>query len=262
MKSDYHIHSYFSTDSEAKLEDHCEAAIKNNINEICITDHVDYDVHSDQFVDYPTYFQVLRALQEKYKDQLTIKIGIEFGIQAHLLQQYTQDALDNPFDFILLSSHQIDNLEFWIYQYQKNKTQKEYNVGYYQNLLAIIKNYKHYSVLGHLDVIRRYDEAGEYMDDECFSLIKEILKVVIQDNKGIEINSSSFRYKLKDLMPSISVLKLYKELGGKIITLGSDSHTIESLCFHFDEIIEELKKIGFTEHYTFEHRIPIAHPFD
>lgn len=68
---------------------------------------------------------------------------------------------------------------------------------------------------------------------------------MIQDGKGIEINTSSHRYGLKDSTPSKDILKLYKELGGKIITIGSDSHKPEHLGAYIDEAKELLKEIGF-----------------
>ena len=101
----------------------------------------------------------------------------------------------------------------------------------------MIKNYKDYSVLGHLDLISRYDENGPYPFEKIKPMIQEILEIVIQDGKGIEINTSSHRYGLKDSQPSRDILKLYKELGGKIITIGSDSHKPE----HLGAILMKLK---------------------
>ena len=91
------------------------------------------------------------------------------------------------------------------------------------------------------------------------SIITEILKTVIQDGKGIEINTSSHRYGLKDSTPSRDILKLYKELGGKIITIGSDSHKPEHLGAYIDEAKELLKEIGFDSFCTFEKMKPIFH---
>ena len=75
----------------------------------------------------------------------------------------------------------------------------------------------------------RYDEIGNYPFEKVKPIITKILKIVIQDGKGIEINTSSRRYGLKDSTPSRDILKLYKELGGKIITIGSDSHKSENI---------------------------------
>ena len=166
---------------------------------------------------------------------------------------------DNSFDFIILSCHQVEDKEFWTQDFQKGRTQQEYNERYYQEILDVIKNYKDYSVLGHLDLISRYDENGPYPFEKIKPMIQEILEIVIKDEKGIEVNTSSHRYGLKDSQPSRDILKLYKELGGKIITIGSDSHKIEHLGAYINEAKELLKELGFEYYCTFEKMEPIYH---
>ena len=82
---------------------------------------------------------------------------------------------------------------------------------------------------------------------------------MIKDEKGFEVNTSSHRYGLKDSQPSRDILKLYKELGGKIITIGSDSHKIEYLGAYINEAKELLKELGFEYYCTFEKMEPIYH---
>ena len=161
--------------------------------------------------------------------------------------------------FIILSCHQVEDKEFWTQDFQKGRTQQEYNERYYQEILDVIKNYKDYSVLGHLDLISRYDENGPYPFEKIKPMIQEILEIVIKDEKGIEVNTSSHRYGLKDSQPSRDILKLYKELGGKIITIGSDSHKIEHLGAYINEAKELLKELGFEYYCTFEKMEPIYH---
>ena len=84
-------------------------------------------------------------------------------------------------------------------------------------------------------------------------------KIVIKDGKGIEVNTSSHRYDLVDLTPSRDILKLYKELGGNIITIGSDSHKREHLGAYIKETKTELKKLGFEYYCTFEKMKPVFH---
>ena len=47
--------------------------------------------------------------------------------------------------------------------------------------------------------------------------------------KGIELNTGGFKYGLGHPNPCEDIIKRYKELGGEIITLGSDAHKCESL---------------------------------
>jgi histidinol-phosphatase (PHP family) len=259
MFVDYHMHSEFSNDSSYPLEDLVKRAIAIGLDEICLTEHSDYGNMGDYVVDYEAYYKAYQAVKEKYKDQITIRFGCEFGMQLHTIPQYQGDFKKYDFDFIILSNHQVGDLEFWSQQYQVNKTQKEYHRGYYQAILDVIEAYDDYSVLGHLDVIKRYDNAGIYPDEKVKDIIVKILKHIIEHNKGLEINTSYIRYQLPDTTPSRYILKLYKELGGTIITLGSDSHEEAHVGAYLQEAKEELKELGFTQYCTFVKMKPIFH---
>lgn len=281
MLADYHVHSEFSDDSEYPIEKVVLDAIDKRIEELCFTDHVDYGIKVDfddpkgivyrkggkgepdmiplTNVNYPEYYKRIVELKEKYKDKITIKLGLEFGIQKHTIDKYNDLFNRYPFDFIILSVHQQDDLETWNQDYQRGKTQKEYNEGYYNELLYCVKNFKNYSVLGHMDLIARYDLEGKYPFELLKPLITEILKEVIKDGKGIELNTSYHRYNIGDLTPSRDILRLYKDLGGRIITIGSDSHKLEHLGAYLEEGKEELRKLGFEEFCTFEKMKPIFH---
>ncbi|MDD8049179.1 MAG: histidinol-phosphatase HisJ family protein [Thomasclavelia sp.] len=249
--ADYHMHTSFSVDGEVPMEQMVTKAIELGLNEIAITDHVDYGIKHESICDYDNYFKKIEELQIKYQDQIVIKKGIEFGIQKETIPLYERDFNKYEFDFIIMSNHEVGGLEFWNYEFQKGKTQKEYQEEYYLAILYLVQHYKDYSVLGHLDMIKRYDQAGDYPDEKIMSLVKEIFKTVIKDNKGIEINSSSFQYGLKDLTPSYQILKTYYDLGGRIITIGSDSHEAKYISSHFDDIKTVLKEIGFKQYCVF-----------
>ncbi|OCN03928.1 histidinol phosphate phosphatase [Erysipelotrichaceae bacterium MTC7] len=269
--ADFHIHSQFSDDSDEQLENIIQTAIKKGLQEICITDHVDYGVkydHDDpayinaesvvRNVNYPLYIETLKQLQERYKNQLTIRIGLEFGMQSHRIAAYQKlyDQLD--LDFVILSCHQIDDKEFWNQEYQEGKTEDEMSLGYYEELLNLVKNYKDYAILGHLDHLERYIPR-HYPFEKAKPILTEMLKIVIADGKGIEVNTSSFAYNLNDLTPAKDILQLYFDLGGRIVTLGSDAHIASRVADHFDQVAAILKEIGFTSYYTFAKMQPTAH---
>ena len=274
MYIDYHVHTAYSDDSVYAMEDCVKDAIEMGIQEIAITDHVDYGIKVDwdegkeiiyrggepiANVDYPKWEKELRYLQKKYKDHIHIKMAMEFGMQMHTIDRFQKLFDKYPFDFIILSVHQVEDKEFWTQDFQKGRSQKQYNERYYQEMLDLVKNYKDYSVLGHMDLIVRYDKQGVYPFEKLKPLLEEILKIVIADNKGIEVNTSYHRYGLNDMTPSRDILKLYKELGGKIITIGSDSHKKEHLGAYIEEAKDELRKLGFEYYCTFEKMKPIYH---
>ena len=237
MLTDYHVHTKYSDDSEYPMEEVVRDAIALGLSEICFTDHVDYGIKRDWDdprgmeyrrggpgepermpvvnVNYPEYAAEFAGLKERYKDQITLKMGMEFGMQTHTILQYEKLFAAYPFDFIILSVHQVEDKEFWTQDFQKGRTQEEYNLRYYEEI----------------------------------------------HGKGIEINTSSHRYGLSDLTPSRDILRLYRDLGGEVITIGSDSHKKEHLGAFVRETMEEMKMLGFKAYYTFDKMIPEPHYF-
>ncbi len=274
MFVDYHVHTEFSDDSVYPMEEVVKDAVRMKMDEICFTDHVDYGIKVDwdsgeeiryrngepfANVDYPKYFAKIGEMKEKYGKQIVIKTGLEFGMQVHTIPQYNKLFSRYPFDFIILSVHQVEDREFWTQDFQRGRTQQEYNERYYLEMLDLVKKYKDYSVLGHMDLIARYDLAGAYPFEKIKPLAAEILKTVIADGKGIELNTSYHRYGLPDSSPSRPLLELYRDLGGKIITLGSDSHKPEHLGAYMEEAKDLLRGIGFQFFCTYDRMQPVFH---
>lgn len=285
MYADYHLHCEYSDDSNEPMENQIQEAITLGLDEMCFTDHVDYGIKRDwddpegiiirhaiehgkevdlvlANVNYPKYFEALNMYQKKYASSISIKKGLEFGIQSITVDAYEKlfDSYQNELDFVLFSMHQVNNLEFWTQDFQKGKTQKQYNDEYYKEIYQTMQIFHHYSCLAHLDLLARYDENGIYPFENEKDIIAEILKYAIRDGKGIEINTSSWKYGLKDTQPSRAILKLYKDLGGKIITVGSDAHEIKYLASHIKDAYAILKnEIGINEICTFDHMQPIFH---
>ena len=288
MSVDYHVHTEFSDDSQEPMEKQVEQGIALGLKEICFTDHVDYGIKKDweegdiewrggdgvglaleekqplANVDYPKYLEKLKATATRYGDKITVLKGLELGVQTITIQKYETlwEKYGRELDFALLSVHEIDNKELFVGDFQRGLTQREYNERYYQELYDVVQNYKHYAVLSHLDLIVRYDKAGRYPFVKVKDIIAAILETAIKDGKGIEINTSSWHYGLDDTMPSRDVLRLYKDLGGKIITIGSDAHSIKYLADHARDAEEILSnEIGFKAFYTFRGMEPEGHRF-
>lgn len=266
MFADYHVHSHYSDDSTYKMRNVVEDALLLGIEELCFTDHYDLAIQKEEMarmdsatIHLPRYFKEIEKLQRLYKGKICIRKGMEFGVQYETIPDYQKIVAEYPMDFILLSVHQIDNKGYWNRKFQQGKSEREYYHDYYEALYNIVQHFHEYSVLAHLDLIRRYDNNDGYdvMNDK--EIITDILKYIIQDGKGIEINTSSVRYEIGDTTPAVSILKLYKELGGRIITIGSDSHKPIHLGAYVEEIKGQLKALGFHEFCTFDGMQPIYH---
>lgn len=274
MLTDYHVHTAFSCDSNYPMEDVLKDAIRLNLEEIAFTDHVDYGVRPDHDeyvksesnkkmpplnVDYPRYFAKIAEMKQKYAHQIRILAGLEMGIQRHTVERYQKLFAQWPLEFVILSIHQVDNLELWKQDYMRGKSQREFQQGQYLELLEAVRHYKDYCVVGHVDLIKRYDRNPEYPFEEYRDILEEVFKTVIADGKGIEVNTSSARYHLPDFQPSTDILKLYRALGGEVITVGSDSHKPEHLASYIQVARNHLKDLGFKYYCSYEEMQPIFH---
>lgn len=256
-KSDYHLHSHFSADSLMTMEELCQTAYNKGLAEIAITDHHDLDYQDPNItflIDKNNYFNEIEKYQAKYQADLKIKKGLELGLQPHILEECS-DFIAEDFDFVIASFHTVDKKVLYGGEFFKNYSQLEANIKYLENMLEILKKYDNYNVLGHLDLIRRYGNFKEQIDlmknPKTKAIIRAILKLIIKKDKGLEVNTSGLRIKGENPLPSFEILNLYYQLGGRIITLASDSHRTQDIANKFSSTAAKLKKIGFQEHATF-----------
>ena len=263
---DYHLHSCFSSDCNASLDDIIAAAKKNNMSTICITDHYDMDFpvipeapDMNFDLDDRTYYKTLCALRDKLKPDFDLRIGIELGVtpeNAANLTKYAEDR--HEYDFFIASSHLVDNMDPYYDSYFQGKTEYEAYSRYFETILYNVKHFKNYNVYGHLDYIFRYgkNKADNFKISDYSDLFKEIFKIIVYDGKGIEINTGSLYKNLSFPHPHKDILSLYKEAGGEIITVGSDAHSPEYIGYGFHIAKEVLLAQGFKFYTTFSKQKP------
>lgn len=265
MVFDYHLHSHFSADSKMTMEELCQTAIQKGLAEIAITDHHDIDYQDDTIeflIDKDKYLREIEKMQAKYAGKLIIKKGIEMGLQTDILKE-AEEYLADDFDFIIASIHTVEKADLYNGDFFKGYKQWEAYIKYLKTVLEVVKRYDKYSVLGHLDIIRRYGDFESQPklleNEEAAQIIENILKIIISKNKGLEVNTSGYRLDGKNPLPSFDILKLYYELGGRILTIGSDSHKTGDIARKFDYTIARLKKIGFKKLSTFKQMKAISY---
>ncbi len=259
---DNHIHSTFSTDSEMVAEAACRRAIEIGLTGLVFTDHVDYDYpgfDSSFLIDFKEYFQAFEALKESWKESLNILIGVELGYQPHVLNLIQDILSENSFDFVINSVHIIDRLDPYTKTFFRGRSQQDAYERYLKEILVSVNAYDNYDVIGHIGYVARYgdfeDKPLRYLDYR--DIIDEILKTVISKGKGIELNTSGIRSDLNQPIPGYDVFSRYYELGGRLVTVGSDSHSAMHLGHSFPEALEKLRNIGFRYVAHFEKRKPV-----
>ncbi len=262
MRADVHMHSNFSHDSESTPEEMIKGAIKKGLEVICFTDHYDKDNFEwgpEDIFEPDEYFNHLMPLREKYKDIIDVRIGVELGLQPHLADYYRKFVTKYPFDFVIGSAHSAMKRDIAAGSlFEKYSDGEVYRIVL-EEMLEDVKGFQNYDVLGHLDYFSRYGKTreAEYSYEKYSDLIDEILRVVIWNGKGIELNMAGLKYGLPYAHPCKEVLKRYRELGGEIITVGSDGHKPEHIAYDFHKVSEILKECNFTFYTEFSSRKPI-----
>lgn len=250
MFYDYHVHTSFSEDSEMPLDEACSGAIERNIVEIAVTDHVDIDYPDSDFqfsLDYDGFSEAINIAKHQYRNRLNIIKGVEIGLQRHVLDKCVSFLKNKDFQFVIASIHAASGRDLHSGDFCRNKDKDTAYIEYLEELLACIKGFSHYNILGHIDIIRRYGDYGDNTmnHSDYGDLLDLVFQELINSGKGLEINTSGFRYGLKSTMPEFSLLKRYYELGGKILTIGSDAHKPSHLAEHFDLAYYMAKEAGF-----------------
>ncbi|MCD7950187.1 MAG: histidinol-phosphatase HisJ family protein [Erysipelotrichaceae bacterium] len=257
-KIDYHMHTKFSADSEASPREHIEQAIKLGLDEICFTDHRDFDYPEMPFeLDTFSYFKELNVLKEEYKHKITIKIGLEMGLDLDFIDEINEFVNANPYDFVIGSIHVIHQSEFYDPAlYFKNKTKEEAHQEFFDNTLECVQTFDCFNVLGHMDYICRYGPYDDTSVNHALyqNTIDEIFKTLISKNKGIEVNTSGYSLRGNCGFPNFEQVQRYYDLGGRIITVGTDSHTSDRVGEHVADVIKEYQRIGFDDVSTFTKR--------
>lgn len=257
---DTHMHTHFSTDSEALPEDMIKASIARHLDGICFTDHMDIDYpEPDSFVfDADKYFSEMLSLSHSYSDKIQVKIGIELGLQPHLATTHRALIKSHPYDFVIASSHLVDGMDPYYPEFFQKMGKKEGIIRYFQSILDNIDAYDDFDVYGHLDYIVRYapDQAKDYSYREYADIIDSILSKLISMGKGIEVNMAGFKYGLGFPNPHTDILKRYRSLGGEILTLGADAHKPEHIAYDYHRLPSLLKECGFDYYTVFKNRQP------
>ena len=257
---DYHMHTHYSSDCNTPMEEMIIGSINNGLREICFTDHCDlYHPNDDDFdFDYEKAYSEYLSLSEKYKDKISIKFGIEVGLIEEGIKETREIVDSNPFDFVLCSFHCLAGDDL----YYKNLLSKYSPIdgmkAYFNYIYDMISKFQDFDVIGHLDLPSRYYKEIAALDlTEYIEELDKVLLKVIGLDKGIEINTSGFRYSNNNPYPNYEIIKRYFELGGKIVTLGGDAHTSDNPGKYFNQVMDYLLSIGVSNIYRYESRKPI-----
>ena len=257
---DFHMHSRVSFDGHDTGLDLANAALKAGLKEICFTDHLDYDPLGQMGVmafDTAVYNAEYDHLEVP---GLTIRRGMEFGMTVDNREQFRQDLQRRPFDFVLGSIHFVDGLDVYFPPYWQDKTISQAERRYLEATLECVQLHDDFDVLAHLTYIAKttaHPAPRPVSYPEHREIIDEILRTVAAKGKGLELNTSGMD-RCGAYLPAREYFQRFKELGGEIITIGSDAHQCVRVGQYSYDACEIFKDI-FGYVCTFENRQPIFH---
>lgn len=256
---DFHMHSSVSYDSRSSVQSMVESALEAGLREICFTDHCDY--HSDPAVPPSTF--TLETYRAAYDDLdmpgLTVRRGLEFGLTEWNAKEFAQWADLYPYDFIIGSVHEVAGLDPYFPDYWTGDVKADFH-RYLEQTLRCVQAHRGFDVLGHLTYVCKSvhnPSCAPVPFLENRDITDAIMEELVRKDIGMEINTSGVD-RAGEFLPGADFLRRFKELGGRIVTVGSDAHDPSRVGQYAPEALEVLKDI-FGYVCTFQKRQPVFH---
>lgn len=258
--ADYHVHSSCSFDADDRMAAMARAEHRAGVSEICFTDHVDFDAQETLPLGPERYqlpkSQVKQFIEamEKAPEGIDIKLGLELGEGNHDPMRAKRIYAMPEYDFILGSLHNLRGEEdFYFLKYESYEQCWELYDRYLDELIEL-------AGIGCFDCMAHIGYCLRYMHKQGFDAVMDmgrygykldrLLRTLIENGKGIELNTADLvpgarSGALGVPFPGVDVLRRYRELGGDIVTVGSDAHNVKAAASGLREGYELLAENGF-----------------
>ncbi|HCA28730.1 MAG TPA: histidinol phosphate phosphatase [Ruminococcaceae bacterium] len=253
---DFHMHTEYSPDSDASMASICNAAVVAGLQRIAITDHVEIPALFADGYDRTAALSFAQAggMQLLFKNKLQIERGIELGEPLHDLEKAEQFLASHKFDFVLGSLHNLKNdTDFYHYDFTNVEIRPLMN-RYFDEVLDMVRWGKFHS-LAHLTYPFRYFPDQSYAADYSpwQDSIDSIFRTLAQKGIALEINTSGLRQPMQKTLPDLPLICRFRELGGEMVTVGSDAHFPKDVGSNIIDGIQIAKQAGF-RHIAVFHR--------
>jgi histidinol-phosphatase (PHP family) len=259
---DLHVHSTCSADGRSSVADHVRRAAVLGLAEVGFCEHQDFDRRDQGYL----YLDPERCRQEiaaarATVPELRLRQGIEITYQASLEDEIRAWLADWPWDYIVASVHLVDYADGWaivseagaIQAYFEAHSQRQSYLPYFEELLRAARSGLG-DILGHFDLVKRHGATcyGPFQPALFAEEIRTVLRAAIEAGAGLEINTSGLRQSPGEPYPTLTVLRWYRELGGEIVSVGSDAHHSSDLGIGIAAALDLARQAGFRAVATFE----------
>jgi histidinol-phosphatase (PHP family) len=245
------------------MEEMILRGIELGLTQMCFTEHMDMNfpvsegTPQDYFLlDTEAYLAGISLLREKYAPQIKVLFGVELGTALDLIPELYHYVKSYDFDFVIASSHLANGKDPYLPEFFAGRSDQEAFREYFEAIRDNLMKFHDFEVYGHLDYAVRHgrNKDRDYHFADFREIFEEILTVLVKNGKGIEVNTAALRYGMKTAHPCTEVIKRYRELGGEIITIGSDAHKASDIAAGFDFAAAVLQDCGFEYYTVFEGR--------
>lgn len=261
---DLHVHSTCSVDGGSSIEEYARQAEILGLVEVGYCEHIDLDRRDMGYgyMDPGRYDREMAAARAEVHD-VRLRQGVEITYQSDLEESLFAWLASHPWDYVVASVHLVEYTDGWAIisepgamgAYFANHSQRQAYDPYFAELLRAVQSGLG-DVLGHLDLVKRYGvlHYGP-LDPVVFEEeIREILRTAAQRGMGLEINTSGLRQSPGEPYPALTVLRWFRELGGEILTVGSDAHHADDLGGGITQALAMAQEAGFRAIATFQER--------
>lgn len=258
---DYHLHTHFSGDSRSKMEAVCQRALACGLIEIAFAEHHDFETFGPDFnklsvAEYRAEIERCRAL---YGERIHIRFGVEIG-EPHLFPEEARRLLKmGDFDVVIGSLHYVGQLPTWNGRYFSEYSLEQGIIRYFDELARMVEA-GDFDILGHFDVLSHAAHSTwgtAYLDYAPYAdLVRHVLHLAVKRGKALEINTKALRRGMRAPNPPLQVLRWYRELGGELVTLGSDAHDVASVGAALESAAALAREAGFRHVTCYEKRQP------
>ena len=263
--SDFHCHSDISPDSRTDLVDLAQAAVQKGVQEMCVTEHwecgspcLDWQLRKKPF-DAARYLERFEAAQREAGHLIGLRLGLEIVNWTQDPEHAVRGRDALPLDFVICSLHTIKGFDAYFFDYTQENLD-DYLTAYMAECLELARE-ADFDSFGHLSLPLRYamiHAQRRLSFDHCLDVVDEVLREIARRDKALEANTSGFR-SLGEPVPSLPLLRRFRELGGQLVTIGSDGHNEQNVGSFLLETQQVLKEAGFTRYATYEQRRPVLH---
>ncbi len=265
---DYHLHSHLSHDAVGRIEEHVRRAAEMGISELCFTEHLDFYPSPDglscttipSVAQLEDYLEEVRDVRGRYPVRVGAGLELDYVPEA---DRWVREIVNGfSFDFVLGSVHNVDGVGV--------SGPKEMALSFFQERGAEAGCRAYYQVVeqavdtglfdsfAHLDLVKRFrpENGSLILRGVLRDRLVAILDRMAATGTGIEINGSGLVHDPREAYPSLELLKMARERGVNILTLGSDSHRPETVGRHLAEVLDLARTAGYSQFYTFQQRTP------